>query len=74
MEGLSSTGLPRLVFQASSVQGEVNTYSGISPTALETLWSRLLPTASSEVGELCLEGKDGHMIPTGSLIRLKATS
>ncbi|MDO7740289.1 MAG: class I SAM-dependent methyltransferase [Flavobacteriales bacterium] len=52
----------------------MNTYSGISPTALETLWSRLLPTASSEVGELCLEGKDGHLIPTGSLIRLKATS
>ena len=52
----------------------MNTYSGISPTALETLWSRLLPTAASEVGELCLEGKDGHMIPTGSLIRLKATS
>ena len=52
----------------------MNTYSGISPTALETLWSRLLPTAASEVGELCLEGKDGHMIPTGSLIRLKAKS
>jgi 23S rRNA (cytosine1962-C5)-methyltransferase len=49
----------------------MNTYSGISPTALETLWSRLLPSASSEVGELCLTAKNGHSVPTGSLIRLK---
>jgi 23S rRNA (cytosine1962-C5)-methyltransferase len=49
----------------------MNTYSGISPSALETVWSRILPTAESECGELCLEAEDGHLISTGSLIRIK---
>lgn len=49
----------------------MNTYSGISPSALETVWSRILPKAESECGELCLEAEDGHLISTGSLIRIK---
>ncbi|HBL38645.1 MAG TPA: oxidoreductase [Flavobacteriales bacterium] len=48
----------------------MNTYSGIAPSALETVWDRILPAASSEAGELCLRGEDGHWIPTGSLIRI----
>lgn len=52
----------------------MNTYSGISPSALETVWSRILPSADFEVGELCLMGQDGHHIPTGSLIRITTRS
>jgi len=48
----------------------MNTYSGIAPSALETVWERILPSAQFEAGELCLRGEDGHWIPTGSLIRI----
>lgn len=48
----------------------MNTYSGITSSALETIWSRILPDAQTETGELCLQSKDGRFIPTGSLIRV----
>ena len=48
----------------------MNTYSGIAPTSLETLWRRVLPKASMVSGELCLKGSDGHLLSTGSLIRI----
>ena len=38
----------------------MNTYSGIPPTSLETLWRRVLPKAQMVSGELCLQGVDGH--------------
>ena len=41
-----------------------------APSALETVWERILPSAQFEAGELCLRGEDGHWIPTGSLIRI----
>ena len=49
----------------------MNTYSGIPPTSLETLWRRVLPTGQMTSGELCLQGKDGHLLSTGSLIRIE---
>ena len=49
----------------------MNTYSGIPPTSLETLWRRALPKARLTSGELCLPGKDGHLLSTGSLIRIE---
>lgn len=49
----------------------MNTYSGVSPTALETVWRRVLPKAKLTSGELCLQGRDGHIMPTGSLIRVE---
>ena len=49
----------------------MNTYSGIPPTSLETLWRRVLPKAQMVSGELCLKGKDGHLLSTGSLIRIE---
>ena len=49
----------------------MNTYSGIPPTSLETLWRRVLPKASMVSGELCLQGSDGHLLSTGSLIRIE---
>ena len=49
----------------------MNTYSGIPPTSLETLWRRVLPKAKMASGELCLKGKDGHLLSTGSLIRIE---
>ena len=49
----------------------MNTYSGIPPTSLETLWRRALPKAQMVSGELCLKGKDGHLLSTGSLIRIE---
>lgn len=49
----------------------MNTYSGIPPTSLETLWRRVLPMAQMVSGELCLKGKDGHLLSTGSLIRIE---
>lgn len=49
----------------------MNTYSGIPPTSLETLWRRVLPKAKLTSGELCLPGKDGHLLSTGSLIRIE---
>ena len=49
----------------------MNTYSGISPTALEQLWRSILPQASLESGELCLRTRQGDWVPTGSLIRIK---
>ena len=49
----------------------MNTYSGIPPTSLETLWRRAFPKAQMVSGELCLKGKDGHLLSTGSLIRIE---
>jgi len=49
----------------------MNTYSGLPPSTLETLWRRVLPKASTECGELCLQGRDGHLLSTGSLIRIE---
>ena len=49
----------------------MNTYSGVSPTALEMVWHRVLPKAKLTAGELCLKGADGHIMPTGSLIRVE---
>ena len=49
----------------------MNTYSGIPPTSLETLWRRVIPKANLINGELCLRGVDGHLISTGSLIRIE---
>ena len=49
----------------------MNTYSGISPTALEMVWRRVLPKAKLTSGELCLKGSKGHLMPTGSLIRVE---
>ena len=49
----------------------MNTYSGIPPTSLETLWRKVLPKAQMVSGELCLKGNDGHLMSTGSLIRIE---
>ena len=49
----------------------MNTYSGVSPAALEVVWHRVLPGAKLTAGELCLQGADGHIMPTGSLIRVE---
>jgi 23S rRNA (cytosine1962-C5)-methyltransferase len=49
----------------------MNTYSGLPPTTLETLWRRVLPKAKITSGELCIPGKDGHLLSTGSLIRIE---
>jgi 23S rRNA (cytosine1962-C5)-methyltransferase len=49
----------------------MNTYSGLPPSTLETLWRRVLPNASTECGELCLQASDGHLLSTGSLIRVE---
>ena len=49
----------------------MNTYSGLPPSTLETLWRRVLPDASTECGELCLQASDGHLLSTGSLIRVE---
>jgi hypothetical protein len=48
----------------------LNTYSGLSPTTLETIAYRLAPGKTATSGELCLRGVDGHLLPTGSLLRL----
>ena len=47
----------------------MNTYSGLSPSTLENLWSRVLPDAGIETGELCLRSGTGQVLPTGSLLR-----
>lgn len=47
----------------------MNTYSGLSPSTLENLWSRALPDAGIETGELCLMSGTGQVLPTGSLLR-----
>jgi 23S rRNA (cytosine1962-C5)-methyltransferase len=49
----------------------MNTYSGLPPSTLETLWRKVLPNASTECGELCLQASDGHLLSTGSLIRVE---
>jgi 23S rRNA (cytosine1962-C5)-methyltransferase len=51
----------------------MNTYSGISPTALEQLWRATLPDATIESGELCLRTVRGELVPTGSLVRVLNT-
>ena len=48
----------------------MNTYSGIPPSALETMWALALPGATIESGELCLKAESGHFLPTGSLVRV----
>jgi 23S rRNA (cytosine1962-C5)-methyltransferase len=52
----------------------MNTYSGIPPSALETMWSLALPDAAIEAGELCLRASAGHDLPTGSLVRVTRKS
>ena len=50
----------------------LNTYSGLSPTALTTWLSRIAGPGSPfewSAGELCIQGRDGHLLPTGSLLR-----
>ena len=49
----------------------MNTYSGVSPSALENMWRAVLPDASMEAGELCLRSGTGQVLPTGSLLRLE---
>ena len=48
----------------------MNTYSGIPPSALETMWSLALPDAAIEAGELCLRAQAGHDLSTGSMVRI----
>ena len=62
-----------LVSQVVAPDGFIvmNTYSGLPPSTLETLWRRVLPNASTECGELCLQANDGHLLSTGSLIRIE---
>lgn len=48
----------------------MNTYSGLPPSALETMWSLALPNASIQAGELCLRTAMGHDLPTGSMVRV----
>ncbi|MED5318785.1 MAG: SAM-dependent methyltransferase, partial [Bacteroidota bacterium] len=48
----------------------MNTYSGIPPSALETMWALTLPGASIQSGELCLRTKLGHDLSTGTLVRV----
>ena len=49
----------------------MNTYSGVSPSALENLWRAVLPDGKMEAGELCLHSGTGQVLPTGSLLRLE---
>lgn len=49
----------------------MNTYSGVSPSALENMWRTALPDAKMEAGELCLSSGTGQVLPTGSLLRLE---
>ena len=65
--------LVELVSQVVEPDGFIvmNTYSGLPPSTLETLWRRVLPNASTECGELCLKASDGHLLSTGSLIRVE---
>ena len=49
----------------------MNTYSGVSPSALENMWRAVLPDAKMEAGELCLRSGTGQVLPTGSLLRLE---
>ena len=48
----------------------MNTYSGIPPSALETMWALALPGATIQSGELCLKAESGHFLSTGSLVRV----
>jgi 23S rRNA (cytosine1962-C5)-methyltransferase len=52
----------------------MNTYSGISPTALEQLWRSIMPDAAFESGELCLKTRHDALVPTGSLVRITASN
>jgi 23S rRNA (cytosine1962-C5)-methyltransferase len=49
----------------------MNTYSGVSPSALENMWRAVIPNAKMEAGELCLRSGTGQVLPTGSLLRLE---
>ena len=49
----------------------MNTYSGVSPSALENMWRAVLPDGKMEAGELCLHSGTGQVLPTGSLLRLE---
>ena len=48
----------------------MNTYSGLPPSALETMWALALPNASIQAGESCLRTSMGHDLPTGSMVRV----
>ena len=49
----------------------MNTYSGIPPSSLETMWALALPDANIESGELCLRTELGHDLSTGTLVRIQ---
>ena len=49
----------------------MNTYSGVPPSALETMWALALPDATIQSGELCLRTELGHDLSTGSLVRVQ---
>jgi len=64
----------RLIEAAASIVAPggaviMNTYSGLSPSALQNLWQSALPDAAMEAGELCLKSGTGQILPTGSLLR-----
>lgn len=50
----------------------LNTYSGLSPLAVAVWLQRIAPEVAWQelaAGELCLQGEDGHLLPTGTLVR-----
>ena len=49
----------------------MNTYSGIPPSSLETMWALTLPDANIQSGELCLRTELGHDLSTGTLVRIQ---
>lgn len=49
----------------------MNTYSGIPPSSLETMWALALPDANIQSGELCLRTELGHDLSTGTLVRIQ---
>ena len=49
----------------------MNTYSGIPPSSLETMWAIALPDANIQSGELCLRTELGHDLSTGTLVRIQ---
>ena len=49
----------------------MNTYSGIPPSSLETMWALALPDANIQSGELCLRTEFGHDLSTGTLVRIQ---
>ena len=49
----------------------MNTYSGIPPSSLETMWALALPDANIQSGEICLRTEFGHDLSTGTLVRIQ---